>query len=159
VVAGTAAFGLILAASVGTAWVCALASGAVAAMQSSRTIEQRMQDLVVTFGDVPPGARKLEDYEARQHQDIWIQRLVGEGITCNYVVGYQLNDRWWTFCFDRREDAPEDRNSELWVVEAYDSDGGSWRRTFQYSPTLEKWTRAPTEPLPEGTHPGARAWT
>jgi hypothetical protein len=128
-------------------------------MQSSRTIEQRMQDLVVAFGDVPRGARKLEDYEARQHQDIWIQRLVGDGKTCHYVIGYQLDDKWWTFCFDRREDVPVDSESELWVVEAYDSDGGSWRRNFQYIPTLEMWKRASTEPLPEGTPPGRSAWT
>jgi hypothetical protein len=119
----------------------------------AKTIEDRMEELVALCGDVPRDAHKLEDYEARHHQDIWVQRLIGEGITCHYVVGYQLDDRWWTFCFDRREEAWEAADDEFWVVEAYDSDGGSWCQGFLYSPVSMQWTHAPAELLTTARHP------
>jgi hypothetical protein len=127
--------------------------------QMAKTVEERMEEFVALFGDVPRAARKLEDYEAKQHQDVWIQRLVGEGIACHYVIGYQLEESWWTFCFDHREAVPEAGDDEFWVVEAYDSDGGSWCRGFLYNPVSMQWTRAPAELLPtvRVPHPGASA--
>jgi hypothetical protein len=113
----------------------------------AKTIEERMEEFVALFGDVPRDAHKLEDYEAKHHQDTWVQRLVGEGIACHYVIGYQLGDRWWTFCFDHRDEAPELGDHEFWVVEAYDSDGGSSCQGFLYSPVSMRWTRAPAELL------------
>jgi hypothetical protein len=117
------------------------------------TIEERMEEFVALFGDVPRDAHKLQDYEARHHQDTWVQRLVGEGIACHYVMGYQLDDIWWTFCFDHREGAPEASDDEFWVVEAYDSDGGSWCQGFLYSPASMRWTRAPAELLTTVRYP------
>jgi hypothetical protein len=128
-------------------------------MQLPKTVEQRMEDFVACFGGVPRGARKLEDYEAKQHANIWIQRLVGEGVICNYVIGYHLDERWWTFCFDRREDAPVESEDELWIVEAYDSRGGSWRDGFLYSPGPGTWRRAPAHRLGGTREAGRRTWT
>jgi hypothetical protein len=128
-------------------------------MQTPKTIEQRMDDFVACFGGVPRGARKLADYEARQHHDIWIQRLVGEGLACHYVVAYYLDDKWWTFCFDRKDEAADEGEEELWVIEAYDSRGASWRDSFLYSPSLVRWRRGPAEFLSVGPNPGKRTWT
>src|SRR4051812_39046877 len=121
--------------------------------QMLKTVEERMEEFVALFGDVPRDARKLEDYEAKQHQDIWVQRLIGEGIACHYVIGYQLSDSWWTFCFDRRDEVPNAGDDEFWVIEAYDSEGGSWCRGFLYSPASMQWMRAPAELLPTVRHP------
>jgi len=113
----------------------------------TKTLEQRMEELVALYGAVPRGARRLEDYDAKHHQNAWVQRLLGEGIAGYYVLGYQFDDEWWTFCFDRREEPSNATDEELWIVEAYGSDGGSWRRAFIYSPVLMQWTRAPAEPV------------
>jgi hypothetical protein len=115
-----------------------------------------MEDFVAAFGDLPDCACKLPDYEARYHRDIWVQRLLGEGIACDYVIGYQLGGRWWTFCFDRRE-ALSSGDEELWVIEAYDSDGGSWRGCFQYCAESRLWRRGPPEHLPVGRPPSTGA--
>lgn len=106
-----------------------------------------MEDFVAVFGGVPHAARKLQDYDARLHSDTWIQRLLGEGISCHYVIGYQFEEHWWTFCFDRREESWEGSNEELWVVEAYDSFGESRRNSFLYEPQLLVWRPAPQEDL------------
>jgi hypothetical protein len=115
-----------------------------------------MTEFVACFGGLPRGARKLEDYEAKQHEDIWVQRLIGEGVICHYVIGYHLDNRWWTFCFDRREEAMDDRDNELWVVEAYDSQGVSSRDAFLYSPSSGKWRRAPAHLLDGARDHGKR---
>jgi hypothetical protein len=128
-------------------------------LQMAKTLEQRMEELVALYGDVPRGARRLQDYEAKHHQDIWVQRLLGEGIACHYVLGYQLGDKWWTFCFDRREEASNANDEELWVVEAYGSDGRSWRRSFLYAPISMQWTRAPADPVCGIRFNDESAWT
>lgn len=117
-------------------------------MQIPTTIEQRMEHFVTTFGDVPAGAHKLLDYEARTHSDMWIQRLLGEGIVCHYVIGYQLEDRWWTFCFDRQDEVTREGEEEHWVIEGYDSLGQSWRATFVYDIALALWRRGPLDDVP-----------
>lgn len=104
------------------------------------SIDQRLEDFVAQFGEVPVTARKLEDYEARDHRNPWIQRLLGEGIVGQFVLVYQLEERWWTFCFDRREHTGVD--AQTWTVEAYRSDGLSWQDTFLYKTALEQgWAR------------------
>jgi hypothetical protein len=125
----------------------------------AKTLEQRMEELVALYGDVPRGARRLQDYDAKHHQDIWVQRLLGEGIACHYVLGYQLGNKWWTFCFDRREEASNGADEELWVVEAYGSDGKSWRRSFLYSHASMQWTRARGELVPGVLVADRGAWT
>jgi hypothetical protein len=102
-----------------------------------------MEDFVAAFGDLPEAARKLQDYEARQHGVIWIQRLLGSGVVCDYVIGYQLGEEWWTFCFDRKE-LTIDGEEEMWVVERYDSGGSSSKGCFAYSCALGLWTREPS---------------
>jgi hypothetical protein len=105
-----------------------------------KSIDQRLEGFVAQYGEVPRTARKLEDYEARDHHNPWIQRLLGEGIVGQYVLVYQLGEKWWTFCFDRRDrTAPSE---ETWTVEAYRSDGLSWQDTFLYKTALEQgWAR------------------
>jgi hypothetical protein len=104
-----------------------------------KSIDQRLEQFVAQFGDVPRAARKLEDYEARDHSNPWIQRLLGEGLACHYVLVYQLQDNWWTFCLDRRHRT--EGGDETWVVEAYSSDGLSWRNTFLYDQACDQWRR------------------
>ena len=101
-----------------------------------KSIDQRLERIVAQFGEVPGTARKLEDYEARDHRNPWIQRLLGEGIVCHYVLVYQLEEKWWTFCLDRRDRT--DAGEETWIAEAYSSDGLSSRKTFLYNPTSDQ---------------------
>src|SRR5262245_31060144 len=110
-------------------------------MQIPATVEQRMESFVTSFGDVPATARKLQDYDARNHRDMWVQRLLGEGIVCHYVIGYTVEDQWWTFCFDRNDEASIEGEEERWIVESYDSLGGSWRHSFTYDVSLGLWRR------------------
>jgi hypothetical protein len=101
-----------------------------------KSIDQRLERIVAQFGELPRTACKLEDYEARDHCNPWIQRLLGEGIVCHYVLVYQLEEKWWTFCFDRRD--RNDAGAETWSVEAYSSDGLSWRKAFLYETTSDR---------------------
>ena len=84
---------------------------------------------------------------------------MGEGLAGHYVLAYHLDNEWWTFCFDRREDLLEDGEDELWVVEAYDSKGGSWRDAFLHSASLGKWRRAPAKLQRAGCELGKSTWT
>ena len=119
-------------------------------MTTRNPIEQRMEEFVAVFGELPEGACKLQDYEARYHSNIWIQRLLGEGLACNYVIGYHLDGKWWTFCFDRRE-ASNGGDEEVWVIEGYDSVGRSWRESYLYCAPTARWRRAPAEDRPRGS--------
>jgi hypothetical protein len=116
------------------------------------TVDHRMESFVAAFGNVPPGARRLDDAEARDHWATWIRRLLGKGIACQYVIAYQQGELWWTFCFEREldrelpvedDELPIDDDDELWTVEAYDSAGHSWRHTFRFDPHLSAWGRVP----------------
>ena len=104
------------------------------------TIDARMESFVASCGVIPVGARRLLDDDARAHAAPWIQRLIGKGIACEYVVGYALGASWWTLCFDRRShlDA-EGEGSEVWRIEAYDSIGRGWTDTFKYWREFDWW--------------------
>lgn len=116
-----------------------------------KSIDQRLTDFVIQFGGIPPAARKLEDYQARDHSSPWIQRLLGEGVACHYVMVYQLGEEWWTFCFDRREYL-ERGEEECWIIEAYSFDGTSWRETALYDAAHGEWQH----PLPLLYGPASR---
>jgi hypothetical protein len=103
-----------------------------------------MESFATSFGCVPSEARRLEDSAAREHEATWIRRILGKGIAGQYVIGYQLGDRWWTFCFERDvRHIAETGDDELWAVEAYDSLGRSWCDTFRFDPDNALWERAP----------------
>jgi hypothetical protein len=102
------------------------------------TVDQRMQAFVTWYGEVPLEAKRLEDFEARRHAHEWVRRTLGKGIAAMYVVGYQLNERWWTLFFDRIEGwAPE--GAETWCIEAYNSAGKSWIEEYYYWPAERRW--------------------
>jgi hypothetical protein len=124
-------------------------------MPIQKSIEVRLHEFVAAFGDVPPQARRLEDHQAKLHRDLWVQRLVGEGIACHHVVCYHFEIHWWTFCFDHRDQPKSDGLDDLqehWIVEAYDSRGGSWRASFLYDLTSGWWQRDSTSPSSTGSH-------
>lgn len=99
-----------------------------------------MESFAASWGAVPAKAERLLDDEARAHGAPWIQRLLGKGIACDYVIGYACGTNWWTFCFDRRPDleVPDD-DGEVWKVEAYDSTGRGRSHLFTYSFDSDRW--------------------
>jgi hypothetical protein len=108
------------------------------------TVDRRMESFVTAFGSVPPEARRLDDAEARDHWATWIRRLLGKGIAGQYVIAYQHEERWWTFCFERElEPLLSTEDDEVWTVEAYDSTGQSWCHTFRFDPHFSVWERLP----------------
>jgi hypothetical protein len=117
-------------------------------------LEQRMQSFAASFGEVPHDARRLQDFEARQHAASWVRRMLGKGVACHYVIGYARDERWWTFCFERSADHPQRPDLEFWFVEAYDSAGRSSSDLYEYSPGTALWSRARMQ---GGTSAGAQA--
>jgi hypothetical protein len=105
-----------------------------------KSIDARMEGFAEACGGVPTGAHRLLDHEARYHGAEWIRRLLGKGITCDYVIGYARGNNWWTFCFDRRtQDEIPGEDAEIWRIEAYDWMGRGWSDTFRYWPESDRW--------------------
>lgn len=121
------------------------------------TVDSRMQSFVESSGVVPFDAGLLRDDEARHHGAPWIQRLLGKGIACDYVIGYVRDKSWWTFCFERRAslESPCD-GPEIWKVEAYDSIGRGWSDLFQYWPDGDRWQLLLIEEEDESGSPATR---
>jgi hypothetical protein len=104
------------------------------------TIDSRMESFAEACGLIPAEAHRLVDHEAWNHDAEWIRRLLGKGIACEYVIGYARDERWWTFCFDRKTEAEVvDEGAEVWRIEAYDSIGHGWSETFKYWPDFDQW--------------------
>ena len=112
------------------------------------SIDQRMQSFVAWHAQIPPEAKRLEDYEAKGHAAPWLRHHLGRGIVHSYVIGFQLEDRWWTLFFERASDAGMD-GSERWWIEAYDHNGKSWSDLYYYLPTQRLWRSG--ESLETGT--------
>jgi hypothetical protein len=107
-----------------------------------------MRSFVAWYGEVPPGAARLEDADARCHAAGWIRRTLGKGVAGSYVIGFEAEDgQWWTLFFDR--DVSHVVGWEVWVVEAYAFDGTSWTNSFVYLPDEDRWLHA-TNPEPDG---------
>jgi hypothetical protein len=107
-----------------------------------RTMDHRMETFVALFGGLPHEARRLQDFECREHSACWIRRLLGKGIAGNYVIAYVHGDDWCTLCFDRQtteEYAHEE--DEVWLIERYDSSGASSSEIFHYVPDAGRWYR------------------
>jgi hypothetical protein len=56
-----------------------------------------MHAFVQWRGEVPPEAKRLEDFEAREHTATWLRFNIGEGIAAGYVIGFQCGEAWWGF--------------------------------------------------------------
>lgn len=109
------------------------------------SIDRRMQSFVQWRAEVPPEAKRLEDFEARGHAAPWLRLNIGDGIAGAYVIGFQCGEAWWSYFFERinAPDVPE--GAERWRVESYNSRGQSWIDDFlRWSPE-NRWSRA----LPE----------
>ncbi|MDB6105783.1 MAG: hypothetical protein JWO52_5782 [Gammaproteobacteria bacterium] len=111
-------------------------------------IDRRMQSFVQWRAEVPPEAKRLEDFEAREHTAAWLRFNLGEGIAGGYVIGFQCHTAWWSYFFEHidRDDGPE--GAERWVVEAYDSRGGSWTNEYLWWPSENRWTPSIPESRP-----------
>ena len=104
------------------------------------SIDRRMQSFVAWYGEVPTEATRIEDFEARQDAASWIRRNIGVGIVHGYVIGYKLDNRWWTLFFEHTYGSytpPE--GAERWHIEAYDYNGKSWIGNYYYWPAENRW--------------------
>jgi hypothetical protein len=116
------------------------------------TIDQRMQSFVEWRGEVPLAAKRLEDFDARQHAATWIRHNIGRGVAGAYVIGYALEARWWSYFFERVETcAPE--GAEVWSIESYNHEGKSWLSRFYHWPDFSRWRHVP---LPDTDKNGSR---
>ncbi|MDB6100617.1 MAG: hypothetical protein JWO52_616 [Gammaproteobacteria bacterium] len=116
------------------------------------SIDQRMQFFVEWRGEVPLTAKRLEDFDARQHAATWIRHNIGRGVAGAYVTGYAVDARWWSYFFERIETcAPE--GAEVWSIEAYNHEGKSWLGRFYYWPDSCRWRDVP---LPDADKNGGR---
>lgn len=102
------------------------------------SIAERMLAFVAWHGEIPSEAERLEDARARQHDAVWMRRLVG-GWSTSHVAGFALGDCWWVMLFDRRDESFTPDGAELWNVELYGSDARSWADTYLYWPAENRW--------------------
>lgn len=110
------------------------------------TVEFRMQSFVKWRGEVPSGARRIEDFEARRHAAPWVRLNIGRGIAGAYVIGFQSGAAWWSYFFERIERPGAPEGAEMWRIEAYNSHGRSWTDDFVRWPLEDRWARALAEP-------------
>ncbi len=106
-----------------------------------------MLSFVRWYGEIPPEARRIEDFEANDHAAFWVRRNLGLGIAYAYVIGFQADVRWWTLFFDRIEGDP-DTDQEVWKVESYSNSSPAWVGRFHYCPSRADWRHV------EATAPG-----
>jgi hypothetical protein len=106
------------------------------------SIDHRMQSFVRWRGEVPPEAKRLEEFEAGGHAAPWVRLNIGEGIAGAHVIGFEHGDAWWTYFFERldRDDTPG--GAERWRIEAYNSQARSWTDDFLCWPSEHLWKRA-----------------
>ena len=105
------------------------------------SIDRRMQSFAEWYGEVPRDAKRLEDFEAREHAATWVRRTIGKGIAGAYVIGFQRGDAWWSYFFERLDENTALGTVESWRVEAYDSRGRSWSDDYVWWPVESRWTR------------------
>jgi hypothetical protein len=97
-----------------------------------------MRSFVAWHGQVPSTATRLEEFAARAHTTPWLRRTIGQGIAGSHVIGFELQNRWWTFFFEREAQSADDA-PESWRIEAYAHDGKSWKGRFLYWPVEDQW--------------------
>ena len=102
------------------------------------SIDRRMESFVSWYGEVPPDARRIEDFEARKDAASWVRRNIGVGIVHGYVIGYKLYNRWWTVFFERIE-SPAPEGAEKWHLEGYSHTGLGWTSDYYFWPDLIRW--------------------
>lgn len=99
-----------------------------------------MCSFVRWHGEVPPEAKRVEDFEASIHAATWIRRNLGLGIASAYVIGFQFGESWWTLFFERVE-TPAPGGAEVWHIESYSSGGKTWTDCFYHWPEEDRWQR------------------
>jgi len=105
------------------------------------SIDARMQSFVAWHGQVPPEARYVEDHEAQGHAAAWLRRhLGGRGIVHSHVIGYVVEERWWTLFFQRTLTTAID-DAEQWWIESYDDTGKHWSSYYYYYVSEGRWSR------------------
>ena len=97
-----------------------------------------MQSFVKWFGQVPAGAVRVRDFEAREDAAPWMRRNLGRGIVRSFVIGYKLARQWWTVFFDRLE-LEGATDVELWRIEAYTWCGENRIDSYLYWPAEDRW--------------------
>ena len=108
------------------------------------SIDHRMQSFVEWRGEVPLSAKRVEDFDARQHAATWIRHNLGKGVAGAYVIGYAVQARWWSYFFERVETcAPE--GAEVWSIEAYNHEGKSWLGRFYFWADFTRWRPVPLQ--------------
>lgn len=102
------------------------------------SVDERMLRFVEWHGEIPREARRIEDHEAKTHATPWLRHHLWRGIVKGYVIGFQLEERWWTLIFERDVNSRAD-GSEQWWIEAYENNGKSWSRQYCYTPEERQW--------------------
>jgi len=101
-------------------------------------VNERLLAFVAWHGEIPPEARRVEDYRAREHAVDWIRKNIGIGIVHTYVIGFELGAQWWTL-FAERVDRAAPSGAECWHIEAYDDRGCTWSRQYFFWPADRRW--------------------
>jgi len=105
------------------------------------SVDERMLTFVAWHGEIPQGAVRITDDNARDHVSRWIRHNLGRGIVHSYVIGYELRGSWWTLFFERIA-SPAPTPTERWWIEAYDHDGRGWGDEYLYWPGEQRWEHA-----------------
>jgi len=109
------------------------------------SIDRRMQSFVEWYGEVPPDAKRLEDFDAREHAATWLRHNVGKGVAGAYVIAFQRGAAWWSYFFERIDQPGAPEGAERWRIEAYHSHGRSWTDDFMRWVSEDRWARAVAE--------------
>jgi hypothetical protein len=109
------------------------------------SIDRRMQSFVQWRGEVPPEAKRIEDFDARRHAAPWLRLNIGRGIAGAYVIGFQCGEAWWSYFFERIDQPGAPEGAERWRIEAYHSHGRSWTDDFMRWVSEDRWARAVAE--------------
>jgi len=61
------------------------------------------------------------------------------GVATAYVIGFELDSRWWVLFLERVLEQDTHNGAEVWKIECYDDTGSSWVNNFYYWPTADRW--------------------
>lgn len=102
------------------------------------SIDDLMKSFVTWYGEVPPEGERIEEWVAMAHASAWIRHNIGRGVVQSYAIGFALENRWWTYFFNRVT-TPGVAAHQSWCVEAYNSQALSWSRAFLYWSNEGRW--------------------
>lgn len=73
------------------------------------------------------------------HAAHWVRRHIGWGVAQAYVIGFELDSRWWVLFFERVLEEDRNNGAEVWKVEFYGDAGSSWAGSFYYWVAQDRW--------------------